>query len=196
MGDRWRIMVVDDDQDVLDLIRLKLTDAYDVLCVDEAGEVSQAADLFEPDLIVLDIMMPKISGYQVLEYLKRNPATSKTPVCFLSAKASARDLKYGYRLGADLYLTKPFQPERLIKNIKLLFDRTPPARKPKRYTVAQINERLSMTGAYQVATGEAETVAREAEKHARQVPLSEAPTPEQIEKQREDRESRGRHWVD
>lgn len=196
MGERWRVLVVDDDQDILDLIRIKLTDSYDVLCIEEPSEVSQAAELFEPDLIILDIMLPKISGYQVLEYLKRNPVTAKTPVCFLSAKASARDLKYGYKLGAELYLTKPFQPERLIKNVKLLFERTPPLRKQKRYTIAQINERLSVSGAYQVATGEAETLAREAEKSARHVSLAETPSPEQIEKEREERDARKQRWVD
>lgn len=164
MDHRWRILVIDDDPDVLDLINMKLTDEYDVLCIDDANTVGHVVGLFEPDLIILDIMLPKTSGYQIIEFLKRHPATVNTPVCFLSAKATARDQKYGYRLGASLYLTKPFQPERLMKNVKLFFERTPPPAKGKRYTIDQINEKLKLDGAYEIATGEAESLAREASK--------------------------------
>lgn len=125
--------------------------------------------------------------------MKRHPASANTPVCFLSAKASARDLKYGYRLGAALYLTKPFQPERLKKNIKLLFDRTPPPRRPKRFSIEQVNERLRMEGIYHVATGGPERLAREAERR-------EKAAAEQVEKRpsrevkEEDRSSP--RWID
>ena len=175
MSERWRILVLDDDQDVLDLIHLKLAAEYDVLCIDKASVVGRAVDLFEPDLIVLDIMLPQISGYQVMEYLKRNPTTASIPVCFLSAKSSARDLKYGYSLGASLYLTKPFQPERLIRNIKLQFERMPPPQHRKRLTIAEINQQLQKEGGtYQVATGEPGVMPREAKERPK------TPTPPPI----------------
>jgi len=197
MNERWRVLVVDDDKDVLDLIRLKLVGEYDVLCVDQASEVGKAVDLFEPDLIILDIMLPKISGYQVLEFLKRNPVTAKTPVCFLSAKASARDLKYGYGLGASLYLTKPFQPERLIRNVKLLFERTPPAHRRKRHTIAEVNEKLlEDEGTYQVAVAEPAAQAQEVPKPEKPVPppLQAAPPPP--EEEDENDPSKKARWVD
>jgi DNA-binding response OmpR family regulator len=197
MDERWRVLVVDDDKDVLDLIRLKLANEYDVLCIDQANDVSHAVELFEPDLIILDIMLPKISGYQVLEFLKRNPLTAKTPVCFLSAKASARDLKYGYGLGAALYLTKPFQPDRLIRNVKLLFERTPPAHQRKRFTVAEINQRYeSERLSYFVATaGAAEAPPREPPKPERPAtPLPVTPPPE--EEDEEDKKKLRARWVD
>jgi len=197
MEERWRILVVDDDPDVLDLIRLKLAQDYDVLCVDKANDVGHAVDLFEPDLIILDIMLPKISGYQVMEYLKRNPVTAKTPVCFLSAKSSARDLKYGYSLGAQLYLTKPFQPERLIKNIKLQFERMPPPQRRKHLAVAEINEKLHHVGlAYKVATAEAEAPPHEAAKQEK--PAASAPShPHTPAPKEDDEDNRPRAtWVD
>lgn len=186
MDERWRVLVVDDDQDILDLIRLKLADTYDVFCVDKATEVGQAVDLFEPDLVILDIMLPRISGYQIIEYLKRNPRTAKTPVCFLSAKASARDLKYGYSLGAALYLTKPFQPERLVKNIKLLFERTPPPRRQRRLTITEVNERLQVAGSSQVATA--------AEGPPRKIPSATETVTPPLEEEEDD--PRRRRWVE
>ena len=196
MDERWRILVVDDDRDVLDLIRLKLAQEYDVLCIDQANDVGQAADLFEPDLIILDIMLPKISGYQVMEYLKRNPLTAKTPVCFLSAKSSARDLKYGYSMGASLYLTKPFQPERLIRNIKLQFERMPPPLQRKRHTIVEINQKLNTESSpYHVATiGEPEVEApREPAK--REKPATPPPVTPPPKEEEEDTRPRAR-WVD
>jgi len=204
MQNRWRVLVVDDDRDVLDLIRMKLTDEYDVLCIDQAVDVSHASELFEPDLIVLDIMMPKISGYQVIEYLKRNPMTSKVPVCFLSAKASARDLKHGYKLGATLYLTKPFQPDRLMKNVKLLFERTPPVRRMKHFTVEEINNQFQQENVgYEVATLESELQARAVPPRRPVTPppaMEPAPTPPRAEStpepDEEDDINRRRRWVD
>lgn len=156
---RWRVLVIDDDKDVLNLLRLKLAAEYDVLCIENATDVGYAVELFEPDLIILDIMLPRISGYQIIEFLKRNPLTAKTPVCFLSAKASAREQKFGYSLGATLYLTKPFQPERLIRNIKLQFERMPPPARPKRHTLVEIASKLEKDGGkYHVAT--ADTLAK------------------------------------
>jgi DNA-binding response OmpR family regulator len=167
------------------------------LCVDQANDVGRAVDLFEPDLIVLDIMLPKISGYQVMEYLKRNPLTAKTPVCFLSAKSSARDLKYGYSLGASLYLTKPFQPERLIRNIKLQFERMPPPLHRKRRTIEEINTTLRETHSpYHVATAEALAIPGGAIKREKAAP---APTPLPVTPppppEEEDTRPKA-HWVD
>jgi len=194
-NEKWRILVIDDDPDVLDLIQMKLGEEYDVLCIESPTDVSQAADLFEPDLIILDIMLPKISGYQVIEYLKRNPKTAQVPVCFLSAKSSARDLKYGYKLGAALYLTKPFQPERLVRNIKLLFERTPPPRTRKTFSIEQINERLNLSGAYKIATASPETLAREAAKREKRPKPPEPSTPPTVPDEGEEPHQRAR-WLD
>jgi len=196
MAERWRILVVDDDKDVLELIRLKLADEYDVLCVDQATEVGLAAQLFEPDLIILDIMLPRISGYQVMDFLKRNPLTAKTPVCFLSAKSSARDLKYGYGLGASFYLTKPFQPERLLRNVKLQFERTPPPHQRKHLQIAEINQQFQTQGkTYWVATSSSDVPPTPAPEPSSSKPeKSEAP-PRVPPPEEEDPRARA-HWID
>jgi len=168
---RWRILVVDDHIDALELIRMTLADEYDVLTLSNPLDFYTVLQLFEPDLIVLDIMMPKVTGFQIMEIMQRNETYRDIPIVILSAKDSAREIKYGYKLGARLYLTKPFQPERLKKNVQILFEHTPPTRKPKQLTIAQVKMQLQLKKAYQVGTpGASSTVlqAMEEEKQTRQ----------------------------
>lgn len=138
MSDRWRILVVDDERDTLDLIEMILRKDFDVICVNNGLEALEKMDYLEPDLIILDIMMPKFSGYQVCETLKKNLRYKETPIIFLSAKDSIADQKHGYLIGAISYLTKPFTPERLLKNLTAFFKYTPPVRKPKRASYEKI----------------------------------------------------------
>ncbi len=168
---RWRILVVDDHIDALELIRMTLADEYDILTLANPLDFYEILQLFEPDLIVLDIMMPKVTGFQIMEIMQRNEAYRDIPIVILSAKDSAREIKYGYKLGARLYLTKPFQPERLKKNVQILFEHTPPTRKPKQLTIAQVKMQLQLKKTYKVGTpGVSSTVlqAMEEEKQTRQ----------------------------
>ena len=84
---------------------------------EEALEVAQAE---KPDLIILDIMMPRLDGYQTCERLKASDETKHIPVVFLSAKAQASDIEKGKGYGVDDYLTKPFDPDTLISTIERL----------------------------------------------------------------------------
>jgi len=146
--DRWRILVVDDNQDTLDLIRMTLEEDYDVLTLAQAVETPDVLDIFEPDLAILDVMMPKVSGFQLIEYMKKTPACKDIPVVFLTAKGAISDQKYGYTLGASLYLTKPFQPSRLLKNIKLMFESQGAQRKAKKYSMREVELRLSLLSSH------------------------------------------------
>jgi DNA-binding response OmpR family regulator len=101
-------------------------------------------ETFEPDLVILDIMMPKVTGYHLIELLRQRKDTEKLPIFILSAKDSIRDQKYGYKLGATTYLTKPFQPDRLTRNINTFFEHTPPDRRPKRWTLEETKNRLKV----------------------------------------------------
>ena len=121
-SEKFRVLVLDDDKDTLDLIHLTLSPHYDVLVLQSPVEVYEILDIFEPDLAIIDIMMPKITGYQVVEHLKKNPKYQRMLVIILSAKDNSHDVKYGYKLGANVYLTKPFNPERLLKNVQMLLD--------------------------------------------------------------------------
>jgi DNA-binding response OmpR family regulator len=146
---RRRILAVDDSQDLLELVRLALEDDYDVLTLSDPMEVMEMIALFEPDLLILDVMMPKISGFQLAEMLQRNPRTRELPIIILSAKDTTRDIKHGYRVGASLYLTKPFEPQRLLQNVQaqLQINGTEPA--PKTHNLEAISGRLQGTTIYQ-----------------------------------------------
>jgi len=120
MSDQYRVLAIDDEKDILDLIALTLSDHFEVLTLQDPVDALETLNDFEPDILVLDIMMPKITGYQILELVRQNPKHQNILVVVLSAKDSNLDVKYGYRLGANLYLTKPFQTDRLLKNIQML----------------------------------------------------------------------------
>jgi DNA-binding response OmpR family regulator len=150
--DRWRILVVDDNRDTLDLIRMTLEADYDVLTLDNAIETPDVLSIFEPDLVLLDIMMPKVSGFKIIEYMKKQPGFKDIPVIFLSAKGAASDQRYGYTLGAALYLTKPFEPSRLVKNVKLTVKELEGKRKAKKFTLREVELRLSLQTTYKTST--------------------------------------------
>ena len=95
---------------------------------------------------MLDVLMPELSGYQVMDYIKAQPELRSVPVIFLSAKSTHRDIKLGYAKGAQLYLPKPFQPDRLLRNVNLLFEQTPPPRTRKRLSASEVRARLAYMG--------------------------------------------------
>ncbi|MCX7018940.1 MAG: response regulator [bacterium] len=143
--DTFRIMAIDDDKDILDLISIMLAQHYEVLTVGDPMNACDLLDIFEPDLVILDIMMPKVTGYQIIEFIKQNPRHSHVLVIFLSAKDTSRDMKYGYKLGANLYLPKPFQPERLLKNVQSLLDQNPGMKPHKKtYSMRDVSLRVSL----------------------------------------------------
>jgi DNA-binding response OmpR family regulator len=138
-------MAVDDDRDILELIRLSLESRYEVLTFNEPIQAFQSIGLVEPDIFILDVMMPKVTGYQFLERLRGDIRFAQTPVMFLSAKDANRDIKYGYKLGATIYLTKPFQPDRLLRNMDSFFERTPPTWREKRHAADDLARRFAPT---------------------------------------------------
>ena len=116
-----RVLVVDDEPDVLLLCRLNLQQRGHELL--EASEGSQALELARerhPDVIVLDLMMPGINGYDVLEALQGDDATSDIPVLVLTAKSLRADRERSHGLGASAFLTKPFMPSELCEMVDSL----------------------------------------------------------------------------
>lgn len=115
-----RILIVEDEKPIAELIRLNLTDAgYSCTCVFD-GE--QAANLLEKetfDLILLDVMLPKISGYELIEYIR----PMQIPVIFLTAKAHVNDRVKGLRLGAEDYIVKPFEIIELLARVETVLRR-------------------------------------------------------------------------
>lgn len=120
---RSRVLVADDDGDVRRLLVQNLDlEGYDVTACDNGEDARELARTTAPDVIVLDVMMPKRDGYDVLAALKSSPATRGIPVVLLSAKASDEDVWHGWRAGADYYVTKPFNLEELLRFIEQAID--------------------------------------------------------------------------
>ena len=116
-----RVLIVDDDELLLELLRFKLESrGYDVVSAED-GEAALARVAAEPpDLIVLDMMMPGLDGLVVLQRLKQSQATSAIPVVMLTARKQQDDIVRALKLGAREYLVKPFMPEELLARMKII----------------------------------------------------------------------------
>jgi len=109
-----RIVVADDERDILELIRFVLEfNGFDVVTANNGEEAIQQALAEKPDLVLLDVRMPRMNGYEACQTLKANPKTRNIPVVFLSARGQEADVKHGLSLGAVDYILKPFSPEDL-----------------------------------------------------------------------------------
>src|SRR5438128_8219452 len=108
------ILVVDDDPKIVRVVEINLTqEGYQVRTAAD-GEAALAAVAQEPpDLVLLDVMMPRMDGFETLKRLKADPASADIPVVMLTARAQDEDVFEGYGTGAQWYLTKPFEPEEL-----------------------------------------------------------------------------------
>jgi DNA-binding response OmpR family regulator len=118
MAKRKKILVVEDESSVSDLIKLTLEDYYTVIQSYDGKDALEKVHNEKPDLVVLDIMLPEMDGYQVCNEIKNDPKMKKTTVLMLSAKSQERDVSDGLTLGADFYFTKPFDPIELLENIQ------------------------------------------------------------------------------
>lgn len=112
-------MIAEDERDIRELISFTLKFAgHEVIATSNGEEALQAALSEKPDLILLDVRMPRMSGYQACEKIKADPGTSQIPVVFLSAKGQESEVKTGMDAGADEYILKPFSPDQLTARIK------------------------------------------------------------------------------
>lgn len=130
-----KILVVDDEPDAVELVTFNLRNAgYEVITAEDGEAALKKARNASPDLLVLDVMLPEIDGFEVCKLLRRDPATAKIPIIMLTAKAAEIDRVLGLEFGADDYLTKPFSPRELILRIKKLIQRkTGEAEKAEQY---------------------------------------------------------------
>lgn len=119
-----RILIVEDEKDIIEMIRYNLEkDHYNVLAADKGKEAILLAKRERPDLIILDLMLPDIDGFEVCKLLKNNELTRRIPIVMLTAKSREADKVAGLELGADDYLTKPFSPRELTARIKAVLRR-------------------------------------------------------------------------
>jgi diguanylate cyclase (GGDEF)-like protein len=113
------ILVVDDDPDIARFVEVNLRSAgYDVAVAADGEEALDRAQEMRPDLVLLDVMMPRIDGFEVAQRLRRNPQTANTSIIMLTAKALSTDKVLGLTAGADDYIIKPFDPIELLARVK------------------------------------------------------------------------------
>jgi CheY-like chemotaxis protein len=115
------ILVVDDNEDNVDIARqILLSRGFEVRVAYNGPSALTSIEQQLPDLILLDIMMPQMSGMEVLDRLRANPVTANVPVILVTAKNQDEDLLAGYKYGADYYITKPFSAKQLLYGIGLV----------------------------------------------------------------------------
>ena len=114
-----KILIAEDEPDIRELVALILElDGHTVVQARDGQEAIEKARQERPDLILMDVRMPRLNGYEACEVLKADAQTRDIPVVFLSAKGQAGEVEAGYRAGAIAYLIKPFDAEELLEQIK------------------------------------------------------------------------------
>lgn len=119
-----RILIVDDEPNiVMSLEYIFKKENFEVFIARDGAEAIEIVENDIPDIIILDIMMPNVDGFQVLKYLKGHEDLNQIKVIFLSAKNKVSDIELGLQLGADKYVSKPFSNKKLVKEVKLLLNK-------------------------------------------------------------------------
>lgn len=141
MVNRQKILIVDDDNNIAELISLYLTkECFETMIAGDGESALTAVDSFEPNLMLLDLMLPGIDGYQVCREVR---SKSSLPIIMLSAKGEVFDKVLGLELGADDYMEKPFDSKELVARVKAVLRRYKPAvAEPKSSTSRAWNTRI------------------------------------------------------
>ena len=114
-----KILLVDDEKDLVNIVKFRLeVNNYEVITAYDGNEALEKARSTKPDLIILDLMLPKIDGYKVCGLLKKDARYTRIPIIMFTAKAQEEDVKLGHEVGADAYITKPFEPHVLLTKIQ------------------------------------------------------------------------------
>jgi DNA-binding response OmpR family regulator len=118
-----KILIAEDERDIRDLITFTLRFAgHEVIATANGEEALQTALQEIPDLIILDVRMPRMSGYEACEKVKANASTKHIPVVFLSAKGQESEVQAGLKVGAAEYILKPFSPDQLAERIRVILE--------------------------------------------------------------------------
>ena len=122
--DRPLVLAADDDEDMLELVAFRLErSGYTVLRARDGEQALDLARSERPDLAVLDVMMPKLDGFELTRRLRAEEATSAMPIILLTARAQDADLDLGFDCGADDYMRKPFSPQELSRRVQAMLGR-------------------------------------------------------------------------
>jgi two-component system, OmpR family, alkaline phosphatase synthesis response regulator PhoP len=131
-----RILAVDDEPNIVRLIEVNLTrHGYTVDTANNGVQALEKIRANRPDLIVSDVMMPEMDGFELLSTIKRDPALENLPIIMLTAKTQDKNVMEGYTRGADMYLTKPFNPAELLAFVKRILQSSASGGADGRYTI-------------------------------------------------------------
>ena len=118
------ILVADDEEDLRELVTYRLSrSGYNVIGAEDGQAAFELAAERTPDLMVLDVMMPKLDGYELTRRLRAEAALSSIPVILLTARSQESDIDRGFEVGADDYLKKPFNPDELVARVRAVLGR-------------------------------------------------------------------------
>jgi phosphate regulon transcriptional regulator PhoB len=123
-----RILIIEDDRDIVELVRYNLAnEGFEVTALADGSAGLSLLRKSAPDLVILDLMLPKMPGLEVCKEIRRDPALNRLPILMLTARGEEADRVIGLEMGADDYVTKPFSPRELAARVKALLRRTEPA---------------------------------------------------------------------
>ena len=131
---RKRILIADDEPDIRTLlVAILKSENYDVITASDGAEALMAIKTSHPDVVILDIMMPKLDGMQVLQKVREDAEISSIPVIMLTAKVSDKDILSGYKYGANYYIPKPFEISDILEGVRMVLK---PVKKRKRFKIS------------------------------------------------------------
>ena len=124
MNSKGKILIADDEPDIVEIIQYNLTkEGYEIVTANDGDDAIEKAKLSQPDLIILDIMMPRKNGVEVCEILRAQPAFKDTLIVFLTALSDESSHVKGLETGADDYVSKPISPKILVSRVHAMFRR-------------------------------------------------------------------------
>lgn len=135
---QWRILCIDDDPDILFILEASLGIQHEVITAHDGMEAISMLDACDADFIICDVRMPEMDGFQTVQAIRSHPDYAQTPVFFLTAETDKEMAKRGYAAGGNLYLTKPFDPMRLMKNIEYFLKENAQKPRPKRLAAEMV----------------------------------------------------------
>ena len=155
-----RVLIVDDEPDIVELLEYNLRQAgYEVVTAADGGAALAAIREQIPDLVLLDLMLPDMSGTEVCRQLKKDPLTEATPIMMLTARGSEIDRVVGFELGADDYVVKPFSPRELVLRVQAVLRRSRPSQRPEPLSDSIVIGRLAIDVPRHAITVDGEEIA-------------------------------------
>lgn len=138
MTPKFRILVIDDDKDSREMAAGALEEKYEVVMACDGVEALEKLERSQPDFVIIDMVMPKMDGLQTCQAIRRTPLYATIPIMFLSAHSTREQILKSYECGGNLFLPKPIDPERLIRNVDIFFESSHSAPRMKTVTIERL----------------------------------------------------------